>query len=294
MAIFNLFSKRRKRECGEMPDVYQYTDVPVALRVQVVHIWKDAFGQSLDVILRNVEQTLCREYGVFVLGNWSHGTEAMTNFILHVKEVDRCLDVIEETFQFLYNCKGHYLGSRQSPAEAIDELNIRFREHGCGFQFESGKIVRLDSQIVHSEIVKPALHFLAEPQLKGANEEFLSAHEHYRHGKYKECLADCLKAFESVMKTICAKRKWTFREGDTAKILLSVLFQKGLIPSYMEGHFTGLRSVLEGGVPTLRNKLGGHGQGTSHISVPDSIAAFCLHLTAANILFLVRAEKEVP
>ncbi len=122
----------------------------------------------------------------------------------------------------------------------------------------------------------------------------MSAHEHYRHGKTKDCLTDCLKAFESTMKIICTKRGWTFKPTDTAKGLLDVIFQHDLIPSFMQNHFTGVRATLEAGVPTVRNKLGGHGQGATPVDVPDSLAAYALHLTAANILLLVQAEKEMP
>lgn len=42
MSVFEIFSKRQKRERGEVPDVYQYEDIPQPLRVQIVHILRDA------------------------------------------------------------------------------------------------------------------------------------------------------------------------------------------------------------------------------------------------------------
>ena len=66
-----------------------------------------------------------------------------------------------------------------SPDEAINQLNHRFREHGVGYQYKSGKIIKVDSEFTHSEVVKPAMSFLSDPIYKGANEEFLNAHEHY-------------------------------------------------------------------------------------------------------------------
>ncbi|MFW2454327.1 AbiJ-NTD4 domain-containing protein, partial [Aliarcobacter butzleri] len=67
--------------------------------------------------------------------------------------------------------------------KAINELNYRFKEHGVGFQFVENEIIRIDSELLHSEAVKPALKLLNEKNYKGAQEEFLSAYEHYRHGK---------------------------------------------------------------------------------------------------------------
>ena len=280
--------------------MYQYTDIPHALRVQIFHIWKSAFGRSVNQNVSNLFQEindlLCREYGVFELTTQhDYIFNKVKDFMLQSKETDKVLDVVEITFRcidFIVRKQPYDYGS-QKPDEAIAELNARFREHGVGFQYESGHIIRVDSQIIHTEVVKPALQLLSTSDFEGANQEFLSAHEHYRYRKYKECLNDCLKAFESTMKSICSKRKWQHKTTDTAKSLLDVLFKEGLIPAFMQSHFSGLRSTLEGGVPTVRNKLGGHGQGITHVEVPDYVAAYALHLTATNVLFLVQAEKEL-
>lgn len=151
----------------------------------------------------------------------------------------------------------------------------------------------MDSQFLHSDVVKPVLKVLSEKMYSGANEEFLSAHEHYRNKRYKECLNDCLKSFESVLKIICEKRKWKYSRNDTAKALLDSCFQNGLIPDYFQAQFASLRSGLESGVPTVRNKLSGHGQGIEQRDVPQYMARYLLNLTATSILLLTDAEKEL-
>jgi hypothetical protein len=45
MPIFDLFSKRQKRLRGEVPGVYTYDQIPQTLRVQIVHIIRDAKGK---------------------------------------------------------------------------------------------------------------------------------------------------------------------------------------------------------------------------------------------------------
>jgi hypothetical protein len=304
MSITELFSKRQKRRRGEVPDVYQYEELPDALRVQVVHIWRDAYGDydAYQNEARNafefIHNTLCREYGLFKLTDHaSNHFEAVMNFFLRADDVETAIDVIELFFRGIdkgvRGRKYQYSGTKLSGDDAIDELNARFREHGVGFQYEAGQIIRVDSQLIHSEVVKPALRLLSAKPYKGANQEFLSAHTHYRAGKYKECLNDCLKAFESTMKAICDKRKWQYKPTDTAKPLLDVVFAQGLVPAFMQNHFTGLPATLEAGVPTVRNKLGGHGQGTTPMTVPESIASYALHLTATTVVFLAKAEAEM-
>jgi hypothetical protein len=85
--------------------------------------------------------------------------------------------------------------------------------------------------------------------------------EHYRKGDTKECLNECLKAFESTMKVICAKRKWPFKPTDAAKELIDVCLKHDLIPPLIQSHIGGVRAALESGIPTIRNRLSGHGQG---------------------------------
>jgi AbiJ N-terminal domain 4 len=113
---------------------------------------------------------------------------------------------------------------------AIKELNARFLEHGIGYEYSDGQIIRVDNQLTHAEIVKPALQVLRGKQYANAQKEFLDAHEHYRHSKYAEALVDCNKAFESTMKIICNKRKWPVSPNATAKDLIKVCYDNELIP----------------------------------------------------------------
>jgi len=106
---------------------------------------------------------------------------------------------------------------RMEPEEAIEELNCRFKEHGVGYQFEGGEIVRVDSQCIHTEVVKPAVSLLNTAGFDGALEEFLDAHKHYRKGEMKEAMSDALNAFESVMKAICDENGWSYKTAGATR-----------------------------------------------------------------------------
>jgi len=305
-----LFSKRQKKLLGEVADVYSYEDLPNPLRVQIVHIWKDTLGEAKQYWEGEVRhayefivETLCREYGLFKLpGANEYGDREyileLANFFLREKDVEKALDAIELSFKVIdrstrnygYLCRNN---ASERADNAISELNSRFKEHGIGFQFVNGEIIRVDSELIHSEAVKPALRLLNSKQYQGAQQEFLSAYEHYRHGKHKESLNDCLKAFESTMKAICDKRKWSYQSNATAKVLIQVCFDNGLVPTFWQQQLSSLRSMLESSVPTGRNKLSGHGQGSSPTSVPAYLVAYMLHMTASTLVFLTTAEQEI-
>ena len=308
MKINELFSKRQKRIRGEVPDVYKYKTIPEELRIQVVHIWMDVWGKverdgfggfrgNAYEAYEFIHGKLCREYGKFKLGEGSNFHEIVVNFLLNANEVDKVLDVIEFSFRCIdpeiddaYN---EPFGLISSPDAAIKELNDRFRYHGVGYQYKSGQIIKVDSQFIHSEVVKPVLIMLSNPMYKNANEEFLKAHKLYREGNYKDCVNNCLNAFESCLKVICQKRGWDYHQNDSANRLILIIFDNELIPPLMQSHFSGLRSALESGVPTVRNNWTGHGQGVEDITVPEHIAAYILHLTASNILLLAKADEEM-
>ena len=307
MAIIDLFSKRQKRLRGELPDVYIYDDIPNALRVQVCHILKDTLGEgehysgNSHEAYKLIVETLCREYGVFVLpptrNRCNYGDE-LCSFILKEIENERVIDAIELTFHLIDNITRDYgFLERHDASEradaAIEELNGRFREQGVGFEYSNGQMLRIDSEYVHAEVVRPALTVLSEPKYEGAQQEFLAAHAHYRSGNTKECLNDCLKAFESIMKAICDSRGWSYKKSATAKDLIQACLNNELVPGFWQQHFASLRQGLESSVPTGRNKLGGHGQGSVPVEVPLYLAAYMLHMTASTIVFLGNADSAL-
>lgn len=305
MAIFELFSKRQKKLRGEVVDVYQYTNIPNQFRVQVVHIVRDTIGEDSDYeteasnIYRLIHQTLCKEYGVFSLKQYPESNfRAIFDYFLAEKNHEKCLDIIEICFRliegYIKSNEWKFRGStKQKPDDAIEELNIRLKEAGLGYQFESGELVKVDSQFIHSDVVKPTLQILGKnSNYNGANDEFLSAHEHYRHQRYKECLNDCLKSFESLMKAIHKKHSWQFNDTDTAKKLINSCLSNNLVPEYLQNQFSSIRILLESGIPTIRNKEGGHGQGAEITKVPEYLASYTLHLTATNLLFLAKCEES--
>ena len=292
MPVLDIYSKRQKKIRGEYPDVYSYEDLTQSLRVQIIQILDTFFEGWESDFYESAVKSLRHEYGVFKLTEKAYTyKDELFNFFLSSQDIDQLLDVVETSFLYLdTNCRENTYLSKEID-NTIEELNYRFKEHGVGYQFCSPEIIRIDSEWIHTEVVKPALKLLEEKHFAGAREEFLKAHEYYRKNNSKDALTNCLKALESVMKAICDKRGWSYNKNATAKSLIKVCFENGLIPSFWDQNYSALRSLLESSVPTGRNKLGAHGQGTSPISVPNHLVAYMLHMTASAIVFLATAEQ---
>jgi hypothetical protein len=168
------------------------------------------------------------------------------------------------------------------------------KEHGVGYYYSDGVMLRVDAEVIHKEAVIPALTVLRTKGYESAQREFLSAHEHHRAGRNTEALVDCCKAFESVLKIICTKSGWPFDPKATASNLVDACLANGLIPHYWQSYFAGLRSVLGSAIPTPRNRQAGHGTGARQVTEPpEELIAYVLHMTAATILFLSEAERKM-
>ncbi|XLS27951.1 STM4504/CBY_0614 family protein [Flavobacteriaceae bacterium M23B6Z8] len=310
MRVYNLFSKRQKKLRGETSDILTYDKIPQTLKVQIVHIIRDCIGEDSNPTYGSSEATeiyqsifdiLCREYGRFRLVEDAYNDSCqrqILDFILQAKSTDEILDTIEVSFnhietnilgkEYYYN-QGAY--TKTNPSDAIYELNERFKENAVGYHYTSGEIIRVDSTFIHSEVVKPTLSLLKNSKFKGANEEYLKAHEHFRHGRNKECINECLKSFESTLKIICKIKGWDYKETDTSRKLIQICFQNQLIPTFTQNQFTSLQNLVESGIPTIRNKVGGHGQGETPKSVDDTLTRYALNLTGSNIIFLIEQSR---
>ena len=217
MAVFSLFSHRKRLSRGEMPDILAYDNLPEPLRVQIAHIWKDAvgpyhvytgwFGEDLDVTENNegwklIHDVIAKEHGIFDLGSHPSMADRCIDYLRRTRDVDAVLDLVEVSFAYIDRVIGSLpeherkrLGIRTNPDAAIKELNERFRRAGIGYRFESSQIIQVDSELIHSEIVRPALHFLSSPGFEGARAEFMNAHSHYREGEMKDAIVDANNAF---------------------------------------------------------------------------------------------------
>ena len=300
MPVLDLFSFRKRSAAGETPDVFTYEELPWQLRVQIVHIMRDAIGGHNYDAWETIHDSVAREQGRFILGIGRGHQEDCEEFLLNHHSVDETLDLIELSFLYVdrvargipdYEWRGY--GIRLAASEAIDEINVRFRRAGVGYQFEGGQVIRVDSELVHSEVVRPALRYLHQRGFEGPQEEFLRAHACYRAGDTKDAVTNANNAFESTLKTICDQRGWEFPRGARASELLKVVRANGLLPDYLDASFDQLAATLKSGLPKVRGEEGAHGQGAAPRKTPDHIAAYALHLAAAKILFLVEAHKAM-
>ncbi len=311
MAVFDLYSYRKRIAEGKTSDILIFDHIPDSLRIQIIRIWINAIGPAhvytgieFGTVNENnraweqIHEIVAQEHGLFSLGQGANPFKRCEQYLLSAS-VEKALDIIEASFMYIdkvarefhkHERTGH--GITVAAEDAINELNERFRRAGVGYRFEESMIIRIDSELIHSEVIKPALRFLQQQGFEGPREEFLKAHEHYRDGDTKSAITNANNAFESTLKTICDKNKLQYPEGSTASKLLKIVLKNGLLPGNLGKSFEQLAATLQSGLPNVRNKQGGHGQGSIPLETPEYVAAYALHLAAAKILFLCEAHKQ--
>ena len=288
------------------------TVLPERLRNSIIHIWEDVIGpwinegnyvgqglpQNANALWREISKRLSEDLG---WGNENlfqgNARKRCEQFFLQALP-EEGLRIIEVVFQYIdVNIRDldawaqECSGITRTPDEAITRLNELFRKYGIGYQFVDGKLLRDDSSFMMEAVTRPALSLLASEEFRGASEEFHRAYDHYRHGLHKEAITEACKAFESTMKIICGIRDWHVPSAN-AKDLIAAMFQHALIPAALESQFTSLRTLLESGLPTVRNKMAAHGQGVLPVEIPPYLVAYAIHLAAANIILLIEAHRE--
>ncbi|WP_316160555.1 STM4504/CBY_0614 family protein [Bradyrhizobium sp. SZCCHNRI20481] len=288
MAIYETYFERMERlQKGNAPDVYIYDDIPQRLKHQIIHIWDNAFSEmpvtSAVEAYRWMEKTIAAAIGAPRLTRNPDASLSCKEWLLNMHLVEGALSIIElSAIAIKHIRKGAY----------IDDLNFRFRQNGIGYQVENGKIIKITDQFVHAEIVKPAIVLLASDQVfKTASADFMEAHAHYRARENKQAVTFACSAFESTLKAICKMKGWDYEPGASVGQLITAVRTKGLFPGYLDKGFDSYIAAMKTGLPGVRNDAGPHGSAPGTPKVPDYIAAYAIHLSAANIVLAIEAAK---
>ena len=309
MSVHDTFARRMKREAlnAPAPDAPQQQTITDFLRMQIFNICLRAIGKPVgrsnsyfaenneilsNIAWENIAQTARQELEDFYITVKPQDDHIkQCQHYLSSALTEGALSITELMFQQIQILKLSESTREENeititPQQAIDELNQRFNIAGVGYQFERGIIVSVNSQFVHAEAVNPAFNFLSEPGFVGALDEFEQAHRYYRVGEYKSCILNAANSFESTMRIIFDVHKWLYDPKGAAASLIEVAIGNGLVPEYMKEPFKALA--------TLRNKTNAaHGQGEAVTVVPDREAAYALHLSASNIVLLMKAHTAM-
>lgn len=290
----DIYSLRNKKPSKELV----YDSISDKLKVQIVRIWQDFYNQFGEEVREKhfygyINNIICDLHGKHIL--YQEPLVRLKNrymcrkYFENLSELDMSFDVIEIIFRHIESLKRN---SNFKSSDAVKKLNTIFQENDFGYEYVNGWIIRVDNKLLHGKVIDKTLKLTEDKLFENANEEYISSLSHLKNDRNKEALNDSLKAFETTMKIIISDFGFKYKDSDTAKNLINICIENEIIPKYLQSHITGLRTTLESGIPTIRNKRSGHGQGENKIIVPDSLATYGVYMAGVSINFLIELYKD--
>lgn len=296
--IYESYSRRLKKNNKRKSDVYTYDEISDRFRQQVIYIARD----NLDVDdWKEIREIMAREVGIEYLAIKSrygrYSVEEECEEFIRKTNTENVLDITELIARFI--CI-KYKNDECKINKEIGELNYRFKDNNLGYEFINTELIRIDTELIHKEVIKPAIKLLYDEEFEGACNEFFNAHECYRKRKYEDAITNACKAFESTMKNICENLEYEYNKNkDTASTLIGRLETNDFIPKYEKAGFNDLSNLmrdlknsLSNNLPVVRNKSACHGAGSKAREVSESVVEYAINMTATNIVYLIKTYQE--
>jgi hypothetical protein len=302
MIFDNLFSERNTPPCQKLV----YDKIDDGCRLQIKFIVEDFFENNHirqfcnEHIWPHVREGLKRAHKSNSLyaedlhktfGGYISASAEVLGYFETQDNFKKAMDIIEVVFRMIADIERLINGSGYpffvKPDQAIEQLNICLQKNCVGYKFTGNMLIRIDNELLYSNITKKTLLFLSNPEYFNINEEYLQAHRHYRNGDYEDCIVNCNKAFESTMKVICDKRAYPYDQSARVTGLVAILINNHFFPPLLLQQITGIRKTLEEGISVIRNNKGGHGKGTANVVIDENLTSYTVNLTGSAIKFLL-------
>ncbi len=292
--------------------MYQPTNSPLSLgipdevRSRILLVLEDAVldhSGDFPLFLEQIGRAVAKKYGFLSQSSFLAARRSQHPVIEHFFSCgeDQLLHTLELCFR-----QEALRGNQQT----VDEINTIFRECWIGYAFTSfverevesevfivpgwkqkatskeyeyPKAIRSTDQFLDKSVSEPTFALLSDSRLHVANSEMGKAHSALRAGNYDDAITLCAAAFESLLKTICDAKGWTYdKDKDTCGRLIEICHKNGLFESF---YLTTFLSIC-----TIRNKLGdAHGRGPVRASTPTlEHAEHMVYLTSTNMLLLAK------
>lgn len=167
------------------------------------------------------------------------------------------------------------------------EINAVLTEENSSWRMSDERMYLVDSRFL--EALKNQIEDeMKQAEFFGAHEEFNDALSNLLSGDIDDAIHKANCAFESALKSLLEQS-----EGAADDLLKYLRNKTDLLGAVSEKVQSAITSKVLLGLPVLRNKIGGHGQGPKPIDVPRAYGDLAINLAATYIKFLLDLKKEL-
>lgn len=167
------------------------------------------------------------------------------------------------------------------------EMNAIFEEERSEWRMADGQFFKVDSQFLEAHVVARSYELLKAEGFEGALDEFNQARNELAADNVKGAIHNACKSLESVLKAVSGV------ESANAGVLIKSLAERGFYEGLPDDVARAFGDQVLMALPFLRNRLGGHGQGTAVIEVPRLYGELAIHLAASFLLFVVHRSIQL-
>ena len=175
--------------------------------------------------------------------------------------------------------------AKNSPPEIATpfyfSLNQIFDEERCHWRIINGLFFKMDNEFMEAHVLSKAQTLMKLQGFNGALEEFEEARRGLTAGDAKGAIQNAALSFESVLKTVADQ------VAGNASTLIRKLDGIGFwddLPAHVRKAFEEQVMMT---LPTIRNRLSGHGQGKDTVEIPLHYGELAIGLAACFNLFLI-------
>jgi len=183
------------------------------------------------------------------------------------------MDIIE----YWYSCL-----SQSEQSDFQHDLNELCFKYSFPWVMANGYFFRIELKFIDMEIIKPTLEMMAHEKFTGSLDELVEALGELTAGNYKDAIHKSAKSFESVMKAVLGV------SSGTASNLLRGLEENDFFDDITPTVSKAIGDSVFMGLPFMRNRLGGHGQGQDILKVPENYARLAVELAVIFNRFIIQ------
>jgi hypothetical protein len=270
--------RRRLDETGSLGDL-EHDSVPQAVRMALFHLMFRSQIRHQAPFSQHVLNRIAVHFSDFT-ADW----DAATPLISTDRSVDEILDYCEIAVEAGMDTTkaratgGHYYDVA-TYGDLESKINPLFETHRFGYRMVSGQAQRLDSPLLHVEVVGPALLAARRAGWSEVEERYASAILNHRGGETAKALTDANAAIESALKAVGMRGNAT---GDLTKALA----KSPLLAPYGAKANGQLKGLVDNLMVWRSNFGDAHGGGPGVQDAPPELAGLAIHWSGAFIVFL--------
>jgi hypothetical protein len=168
-----------------------------------------------------------------------------------------------------------------------EDINAVLLEENSPWIMSDGQMFMIDNHFLDS-LKERALSLMQSEGYWGAYNEINEARSHLMAGSIDVAIHKANCAFESTLKSILGKYEGTAQELTTVLAKETDILEN--VPESVKKVIT--KNILSG-LPALRHKIGGHGQGEKPVSAPRAYGELAINLAVAYIKFLTDLKGQL-